>query len=340
MSIKFEYKHTPYIDWDSWNKAHEDMVPFTQSKNFAEMCSCNDGGQPFFLRIFFKGKLLGQALLIKKYFFDRLKGKKKIPFPYFECLQGPIFSQEVSAEIIFKTYQFLSKIALKNWATHIRIIPNYYSDRFSTNAFSKAGYTIQDWATYVLNMNKDHENLFSLIPRKTRNKIRKAEKNDVIVKKVCSWDEFKDEYIPTMVRIKGFPEYAPYWDFRSEWANNRHYYLARKDSDYIACLGVQVFNNVAYVFGYGISDDAVIKGIPAQDLLHWHGIRGAHEFGADFIDFTGVNPNPVLPKEKGIFSFKKKWGGDMVCYPIATKNFIPAKKTLTILFNFLYNKLK
>ncbi len=52
----------------------------------------------------------------------------------------------------------------------------------------------------------------------------------------------------------------------------------------------------------------------AQDLLKWNVIKWGIENNFNFFDLTGANPNASDDKEKGIFKYKKKWGGELIKY--------------------------
>ena len=52
----------------------------------------------------------------------------------------------------------------------------------------------------------------------------------------------------------------------------------------------------------------------SQDLLKWTIIKWAKSKNLKYFDLSGINPNPLTDKEKGIFRYKQKWGGELIKY--------------------------
>ena len=50
----------------------------------------------------------------------------------------------------------------------------------------------------------------------------------------------------------------------------------------------------------------------SQDLIKWKIIEWGIENKMNWYDLSGINPNPVNSKERGILQYKKKWGGEKV----------------------------
>ena len=63
------------------------------------------------------------------------------------------------------------------------------------------------------------------------------------------------------------------------------------------------------------------SGIYGQDLLKWRLMQWGREHGFRVYDLMGVNPHSTDPKERGIFQFKAKWGGDLVEFPVFSKSY-------------------
>ncbi|WP_421903786.1 hypothetical protein [Maridesulfovibrio sp.] len=338
MSLKFECLSEAPIDWNSWNSANSPCPTYYQSTGMAHLNHETTKSKPIFLRVRSRGRIVCQALIMVMNYYDRMQNSKKFPFPYLDCLHGPIFSEGASSQIEERVFKFLHKLSIKNFGTYIRIIPNFNTPMPSKTSFENAGYSITKWGTYILHLPEGKDAIFKKIPSKVRNTIRKASKLGIESIKIDSWNDYKNIYVPVVSEIK--KESKEYHTFHSRWTNNcapgMLYYLAKHEENYVACLGIFVNGKSAISFGYGLTDYAMEKRLPAQDLLHWQAMIDASAIGAVNFDFAGINPDPQTPKEKGIAFFKKKWGGEYVEYPIATQNLIPFRESVaTRVKNFL-----
>ncbi|WP_170921441.1 lipid II:glycine glycyltransferase FemX [Desulfovibrio gilichinskyi] len=334
MKNLFKVTSTPPIDWDSWNTAHCSTAPFIQSSQWANILTEIEKSEPLYVRIYSNGSLISQSLLMKRFYYDRFTNTKKFFLPYFECLHGPIFIQNASDLNIKYTLKSLSDLAQKNLSTHFLLIPNFQQECTEINKTSleQFGFKVKPWATYLIDLTIDYDSIRAKFSPKVRNKLNKALRSGISIKKVESYSEFETVYCPELNKIKTLAGLYGDPASRSQWTENTsngyHYYLAYKDEQILGCIGLLVFNGTATEIGSAISPEALERKYPAQDLLHWHIITEAKKLGAKSLDLAGVNPYPETPKEHGIQSFKKKWGGQYITYNIATKNFIPAKDFL------------
>ncbi|WP_419784422.1 lipid II:glycine glycyltransferase FemX [Maridesulfovibrio sp.] len=335
MNTNITFSKERPADWDSWNNAVCSSSPYYQSSGYAHVLYTKEKTEPYYIRLLIRGRVAGQALLLKRYYYDQVKQKKKVPFPYFESVHGPVFAPDVSDADIAKVFKYINMLALKHLATHVRLIPPYFpGDRVMPEAAIKScGYAIQKWGTYFLDLERSTDAIFKNFSCKVRNTIRKADKKGACVKKIESWEEYCDLYVPTFNMIKETTAANRFAACHEDWTENvaqgAHYYLTMKDDQPLACLGVQTMNKGAHAFGYGIAPEAMKQGIPAQDALHWEAIKEASDLGLKYFDFAGVNPAPGTPKEEGIRFFKKKWGGEYREYPICIKDLIPFRQDVS-----------
>ena len=64
-------------------------------------------------------------------------------------------------------------------------------------------------------------------------------------------------------------------------------------------------------------------------FLTWNTIKWAIENNFKTFDFAGVNPHPETSKEKGIYFYASKFGGELFDYTICTKIVSPTKFKLS-----------
>ena len=147
---------------------------------------------------------------------------------------------------------------------------------------------------------------------------KKAGRLGVRVLKIKDWDQyiklFYKSYMTwarptTVIDLEIIEEQYKIWNHDK----NQDYYsfyvaLDEKDSP-IGVLGMYIYSRVATEICSAISPDAIERGIPVQDFLHWSLIADAKTEGCVIFDLAGVAPSPSSIKEKNIKRFKKKWGG-------------------------------
>ncbi|HAS89073.1 MAG TPA: hypothetical protein DCS48_07180 [Desulfovibrio sp.] len=334
--IKTTISSTAPLDWDSWNKSVVEHSSYYQSTKWADTAQITEEAQPYYIRIYRNGYLYAQSLVLKRYYYNLFTQKKKIAFPYIECLFGPI-CKNTSDSTVYKSFlNTVKKISYKNLATHIQYIPCYMHtppriDKDLT--LSAEGFSHKKWGTFLVDLTLDEDTIFKKISSRARNRVRKAGKMGVTVKRMQSYDEYANIFIPTLQAAKkeqGFtapPAQAAYW---SESNEGYHYYVAYAEDKPLGCIGLINHNGVSREIYSGILGFSVQKKYPAQDILHWTLITESKRLGAKLYDLAGVNPEPEeKSKDANILFFKKKWGGDYLEYPTSRFDLIPARNKIS-----------
>ncbi|MFW5500411.1 MULTISPECIES: lipid II:glycine glycyltransferase FemX [unclassified Maridesulfovibrio] len=334
--IKTTISNTPPLDWDSWNKSIVGHSSYYQSSTWAATTQKTEESKAYYVRIYQNGFLHAQALVLKRYYYNLFTQKKKIVFPYIECLFGPICKDSSESSVYDSFLTTLKQIAYKNLATHIQHIPCYmhYPSRMDiTHSLSAKGFQTKAWGTFLVDLTLKEDAIFKKISSRARNRVRKAGKMGLTVKRMQSFDEYANIFIPTLQEAKkeqGFtapPAHEAYWTDSNE---GYHYYVAYAEGKPLGCIGLIIHNGVSREIYSGILGFSVQKKYPAQDILHWTLITESKRLGAKLYDLAGVNPTPEeKSKDANILFFKKKWGGDYLEYPTSRFDLVPARNTIS-----------
>ncbi|WP_321401317.1 GNAT family N-acetyltransferase [Maridesulfovibrio sp.] len=335
MSIKIECTNEAPFDWDSWNRSTVAHSSYYQSSSWAKMLKETEEAKPYYVRIYKNGFLHAQGLIMKRYYYNLFTGKKKVVLPYIECLFGPICKVEADSSVYTAFLKLIKKIAYRNIATNIQYIPCYMHKlpRFDkTEVLMDNGFVTKKWGTFLVDLAPDEELIFKKISSRARNRVRKAGKMGVSVRRMETYEEFANIFIPTLQAAKKEQGFVAYPAHEALWSDSKegyHYYVAYADDTPLGCIGLIVHNGVSREISSGILGFSVQKKYPAQDILHWTLITESKRLGAKYYDLAGVNPSPEeKSKDASILFFKKKWGGSYLEYPMAKFDLIPKKDKL------------
>jgi lipid II:glycine glycyltransferase (peptidoglycan interpeptide bridge formation enzyme) len=334
------------IGWDEGLRKREIDVGICQSRYWAEVIRILDKATPYYFQIKDSGdSVLAQALILKRYRYDRDRQRRLFPLPYIECLDGPvIFDHARSVESTQLILRHVLRVAKRNLTTHIHLIPShvsrYASDEKMANVYQEFGFEAKKWGTYLVDLKKDEEELFKLIMHSARKCIKKCQREGLKVIAIKSYEEFEERYWQPYVKAEAYFGRKANLARKDIWGEDKdnyyHYYIVEdKQGETVAVLGMYIFNGVATEIASSIMPQAYEQKIPAQDLIHWEMMLEAKRLGAHTFDLAGVNPNPQTPKEEGIRRFKGKWGGKYVEYYVYRKNMIPMLKTINKLIKSL-----
>ena len=276
---------------------------------------------PYFLTVSDNNSTLGQALVIKRWPFDRNTEKKQFPLPYLECIEGPTVPCDSRSCIYEILIQSIIKLAHKNLATYISITESVTNQqRYNegiVDLFLRYDFSRQICGSYLVDIEKEENELFMGLKNAARKCIKKCKRLGVFVEKIKTIDEFREVYWRTYVESENQQGRSANPFSPIEWENDVngycHYYISRdENNDILACLGMCCFNGIAKEIASTLTPKAHDQKVPAQDLLHWELMLEAKRMGCHTFDLAGVKPNPLDSKEIGIKRFKKKWGGKYV----------------------------
>lgn len=351
MNYKIEIKNKTNEEWNIALKKSKKTTLY-QTKQWGDYLMDYLKVEPFFMTIKEDKKLVAQLLFFKaSYFYDfNLSGIYKVISPFknlFKVLtwaQGPIiYDRENYVDILKSILGKIEEFAKKN---QIFMIKNSYLPIIPTNKdpmldiFKSRGYTTKLWATFAIDLTRDLDEIWANIKKEARKNVKRTIKYGVIVKRTKNLEDAY-EYCKIMMEHKQRMGVKRNMDKCLDWIKKQLKYLNDNFNLFIAYyknipisgLITWDFNGIINEVGVAHSNFALKNKIYAQDLIKWEIIKWGHETGKRIYDLTGVNPNPQTDKEKGIYRFKSKWGGELVRYNIYSK-YYPSKR-LTLLLKLL-----
>ncbi|HXP51636.1 MAG TPA: peptidoglycan bridge formation glycyltransferase FemA/FemB family protein [Bacteroidia bacterium] len=209
--------------------------------------------------------------------------------------------------------QFLNEFVelVKNQKLSIRIVQSYSYAVFQS---VPDGSVSCPFGTYVIDLTKSGNELFSLIDPKGRNKIRNAQKNEVDLKwGVDRIGDFYTLYKSTMERSKMYVDPIEYFKQMIKCLGGQNILcgVSYVDDKPQAALFIPFTLYSGYYLHSAMAEKMANPG--AMDYLQWEAIRMLKANGVKQYDFVGARLSDVKgTKLEGIQNFKKKFGGELV----------------------------
>jgi hypothetical protein len=178
------------------------------------------------------------------------------------------------------------------------------------------GWAMRTWGTFRVDLRPGADVLFEKFKQSARKGIRRAVRDNIVVRKINTLDQLREYYIFVEECSKRYGKHVyGFDDFGTMWKYLRtvgifETFVAEHDGKMIAGLSVWGSNGKFCEIGSFQSQDAYERKLFGPDLLKWTIIQWACEQGHISFDLGGVNPKPVDEKELNIRRFKEKWGGE------------------------------
>ena len=233
-------------------------------------------------------------------------GNRLISLPFADY-GGPCTNDKETADILVtKTESAAEKLDVD--FIEIRSPGKDYFDIFEKHGFVRR----DDYFTFILELDREVEDLWKVIGRKNRNMVRKAEKNGAEIVEARSKSDlrmFYRLYLKTMKKLGSPPH--PYKFFESLWdffyPRNLIMPLAICNNRYIS--GGLFFvhkDTIHHAYNCSLKD---YLGLGQNNLMQWYIIKWGNENGFKYLDFGRTRENA------GNVLFKKRWGGEFVMMP-------------------------
>jgi len=199
-----------------------------------------------------------------------------------------------------------------------------------------SGYRDEPAATFLVDLRQDEDTLWGNLKPSTRNKIRRAQDQEIKIETV-KYDSELAPYHDFFCRCRrSLGLKAPSLrTFNEMWrilrpAGMLEIFYASRDSEILGGLGAWQHAGVVFEWGSVQSEKAREQKIYCSDLLKWELIRRGHAEGHRLYDLAGVVPRPdqADPKKKGIYDFKAKWGGAFRSFNTYTKPVKPVRERI------------
>jgi len=307
-----------YPERERWNDfvANSPNSSILQSYEWGELKSYF-GWQPVRIVLENEGQIMAGISILKR-------EVPVIKHSLFYAPRGPIVDLK-NKELVGELLDVVEKEAERNHAVALKIDPEIAADsprelaNLASFGFVKALKQVQPRATFILNLERDLDDIMKSFEEKTRYNIRLAEKKGVTIKEDASEKGigiFFDLYKKTATRDNFLVHPLSYYQKIREVlfpAGLGTVFIAYYENQPIGAVVIFTFGRTAtYLYGASASEQ---RNVMPNHLLHWEVIRWAKERGFKEYDLWGI---PVDPTEAhplfGVYRFKKGFGGAFVKY--------------------------
>jgi hypothetical protein len=211
--------------------------------------------------------------------------------------------------------------------------------------FENKGYKITKFVTYLTDLTKPIEEIWSKVQKYTKINVKRASKRAITIKELETLEEMK-EFVnlhQKWAKTKGLEILDLDEKINELW--NKHtnliekIFLAFKNNELIAAISLSFFNNIVIPTQVLNSySKAASLGGPA---LTWKAITWAKEANMKIYDITGgplILENEIdVDNTKPLTHYKRKWGGEEIIH----YNFlIPGGKTKYELYQKMFRILR
>ncbi|MBI9079538.1 MAG: peptidoglycan bridge formation glycyltransferase FemA/FemB family protein [Pseudodesulfovibrio sp.] len=251
---------------------------------------------------------------------DRLtiKGFKSL-----EVLNGPVVLNPEVAEDIHQAFsEYLASLQDKQRYYSVVVRPTYFSEGPSLEAletiYGSHGFVAERHHTFVARTSGSLGEIRKRIASKRRTKVNKARREGVIVDAVSGhegveryWKVRCENWKRNGQEIVPLKHFIDTWDVL--WRDSAtQIFIARKDDHDLAAQTLFTCGKDIALVGVAVSDYSISNSLPGNDYLQWYVLKWAHENGFANVDYVGATPDTDDPKLRGIHSFKKSWGGELI----------------------------
>lgn len=223
-------------------------------------------------------------------------------------------------------FEQIDKVAKKHKAWFVKLEPDIKNQELRTKnqELKKRGFRPSFWPlspskTIHLDLKKSEKNLWVDLKKETRNIIRRAIRNDVVVSQFKEIEYFCDLWIKSMCRKGNL--LATDREIKKIWrafGKNSHLLLAHKSADRNQPLAGALIITYGKAAGY-IFAASTEQGnkLGAPSLVVWEAIRLAKKLGGEIFDLEGIYDSRyhrATKSWKGFTMFKKGFGGEETTY--------------------------
>lgn len=276
------------------------------------------------------GKLVGQILL-----FNSLRGRGKLTKLFgngivYSTLSKTLLSKFTNwtfGPVIFD-YSYIEEISeslgnlLKSWKTKFEGTIHPLDNKFTFP--QKYDFQKKDASTFIIDLNHNLNDIFKNSDKKSVQKnIERSQERGVSISEITTNDDIKiyhdilNQYRKSN-NLNTYTMEETMAVFSLVKSVGYAGFLAWYDKIPVGGIFISTFNGYINEWGIARSELDTEKKLYSQDLLRWKIIEWGKEHGCRFYDLSGVKLTNQSSKEKGIFQNKKKWGGQLVTYPIFT----------------------
>lgn len=231
--------------------------------------------------------------------------------PVLQAMYGPITSDyQAYAALVMK----IAEQARAQGATAF-IKPHPLQDR--PEAFAAAGFEAKPCATFIIDLSRPRDGLWQGLDSSARRKVKNAQAAGIQTR-IVDASQTVAAYFDIVTENRKRNKLAPYAE-KSNWGmwhsfqrGGGRLMVAEKEGEVLGGIMISTFGGYVNEWSPSVCQKALEEKWYVGDALHWAVIEWAQQNGCTHYDLTGVAVEPANDKEKGIYGFKQKWGGQLV----------------------------
>lgn len=310
--MKMPYKIDEIRDKEIWNNfcTNSGCYSFLQSWEWSEFQLATES-QVFRMGVFDKKNTLRAIALFIKVVAKRGK--------YLLCPHGPIFNSGENKNVVTAILTFSKELAIKEKCDFVRICSLLEDDQKNAELFDELGFSPSPIHTHpelswILNIEKNEDELLSDMRKTTRYMIRKAQKENVVIEQsdeIKTIEKLWPIYKETAQRQKFTPFSKKFLKKEFEIfskSDQVKIFLGKYNGETVVAAMIVFFGDSAFYHHSGSLKKHEKIGI--SYLLQWEVIKEAKRRGLKKYNFWGISPDekPSHPWA-GLSLFKKGFGG-------------------------------
>ncbi len=276
----------------------------------------SDGEKVTYLGLFNEAVQIGACLLIL------VRARRGA---FYLCPHGPILiSGSYLADAVHAIKEYAGDSCRADAAAALRIAPLWESNEHHRQIFLQEGFRpaplhMHAELTWVLDIDKDENQLLAGMRKTTRHAIKKAKKEGVSIEFSTDAHDI-ERFWPLYEQTKDRHDFVPFSkQFLTAQANQfaaaGNFLMAfakHRGEDVVGAILVQFGRTVFYHHG---ASKKLPSSVPAAQLLHWEAIKMAKKRGATLYNFWGISsPGQKRHPFAGITVFKTGFGGRAIDY--------------------------
>ncbi len=322
MELKTIIKQNVGKEWNELVKTHN-LATFHQTSNFAEYWQHTRGQPSYFISIMNGNDVIAILVLHKASLLQRRLETKFQNFSF----SSSIFSFVKNVKTLY-IWEYGPLIFNNNYKSEIFSEINKLKKFFKgpidgslhpleepSSQLIKYGWTEKKLGTFLIDLTLSEDELWKNIDRRSgRKAVNRAQKNEIKIKTIENLEDLQIHHklLNEGRKIANLPQ-IPYRNVEAAWNILKDVgmcgFIAWLDNTPLASTIMTIFNGYINEMGFARSKLDLENLYCATDLIKWHIIQWGHKSGLKTFDLSGVDPYSKDKKLRGIFNFKKKWGG-------------------------------
>ncbi len=330
--MELNVSNSPPSEWEQWQALKPDETGFEQSQQWARTLTELESASPFYLVVVEGERVVASLMLVHHIPWDRERNRPQRSLRHWlsgtsqgwiTWGAGPSVLTVDDGEIqsalrlmIEWVDEYAAErkvLSVKGGFAHTSQVGAHANTR---KLFEEFGFHHVLWATYLVDLNQNEEELWRSLEAAARKAVKRARREGVKVEQIQSLEELQMYFFEPYRRFSTAFDRGtvPWRNTEVTWLENSppryaFYRAYNNQNETLAVLGVHTYNGTSTEISSAMSPEAFEMKIPAQDILHWEIFRDLQKRGSHTFDLAGVDPDPENRKAQGIRRFKKKWGG-------------------------------